>query len=130
MLGKNRTFTTDCALDAAMSIIEGKWKPMILCKLFIKNGLRFNDLLKEMQGVSPKILTKQLRELEEDGLVARVACVDSPSRSMYTVTPLAIALAPILKDLADWAQKYLMPRLITAERISEPSRKAKVDKAL
>lgn len=112
---KNRTFKTDCALDAAMSLIEGKWKPMILCKLFVSGGLRFNELLREMPAVSPKILTKQLRELENDGLIARIASDDTPARIMYAVTPRGMTLMPILKDLATWALDNLFPRVITVD---------------
>lgn len=119
MLGKNRTFNTHCALDSAMSLIEGKWKPMILCRLYMSGGLRFNELLKAMPAVTPKILTKQLRELEEDGLITRVPTADS-ARMLYKITPFGMTLMPILKDLAFWALSNLFTRVITIEDIDNP----------
>lgn len=116
---KSRTFETDCPLDAAMSLIEGKWKPMILCRLMMSGGLRFNELQRGMPMVSPRILTKQLRELEECGMISREVSGDSVVRVTYTVTPLGMTLAPVLKDLAQWAVRNLSPGLIVIDGIAD-----------
>ncbi len=92
----------DCALDAAMSVIEGRWKSTILCKLATKGTLRFNQLMKELESVSPKILTKQLREMEEDGLVIRTVRAEVPVCVEYSISERGRSLLPALSILAAW----------------------------
>jgi len=94
---------TDCALDAAMTVIGGKWKATILCKLYMKGPLRFNQLLKEIEAVSPRILTKQLREMEDDGLIARTVKAEVPVCVEYSVSEKGMTLIPALKLLAGWS---------------------------
>lgn len=102
----------DCAVDAAMSIIEGRWKATILCKLILKGTFRFNQLIKEMDGVSPRILTKQLRELERDGLITRKEYQEIPPRVEYSITPLGRSLGPILSTLAQWGLKNMFSNVV------------------
>ena len=103
----------DCAVDATMSIIEGRWKATILCKLITKGTLRFNQMMKEMSGVSPRILTKQLREMERDGLVTREVFPEVPPRVEYTITAKGKGLGPILVAMAQWGIRNMMPSVIT-----------------
>ncbi len=98
----------DCALDAAMAIIEGRWKTPILCKLHIKGTLRFNQLMKELDGVSPRILTKQLRELEEDGLIIRNVKAEVPVCVEYSISERGKTLIPALKALAEWGLENVL----------------------
>ena len=92
----------NCPLDAAMSMIEGKWKTVILCRMMIEGRpLRFKELM-EVEGISARILTKQLREMEADGLVVKRSYPEVPPRTEYTLTAKAESLAPILKALAEW----------------------------
>jgi Predicted transcriptional regulators len=105
----------DCAVDATMSVIEGRWKATILCKLIMKGTLRFNQLMKEMSGVSPRILTKQLREMERDGLVIREVFPEVPPRVEYTITPRGKGLAPILTAMAQWGIRNMMPTMVAIE---------------
>ena len=62
----------DCAIDAAMSVIEGRWKTVIICKLY-RNGapMRYNQLMAQIEGISPRIFTLQLKEMERDGIIVR-----------------------------------------------------------
>ena len=76
----------DCALDASMAVIGGRWKATIICKLHVKGALRFNQLMKELEAVSPRILTKQLREMEDDGLVVRTVRAEVPVCVEYSVS--------------------------------------------
>jgi len=92
----------DCALDAAMTVIEGKWKAAILCKLHIKGAMRFNQLMKELEIVSPRILTKQLREMERDGLIVRNIKAEVPICVEYSISDRGRTLIPALKILAAW----------------------------
>ena len=91
----------ECPIEATVSLIGGKWKTVILWKLKDKK-LRFNQLMAEMPEISPKMLTKQLRELEQDGLVARKMFPEIPPRVEYGLTPKAVSLVPILVDMAKW----------------------------
>ena len=93
----------DCALDIAMSVIEGKWKAPILCKLLMKGDMRFNQLMKELSSISPRILSKQLKEMETDGLIKRVINPDSPSLVEYSITEKGRSLGPPLTMLTQWA---------------------------
>lgn len=92
----------NCPLDAAMSMIEGKWKTVILCRMMIESRpLRFKELM-EVEGISARILTKQLREMEADGLVVKRSYPEVPPRTEYALTAKAESLAPILQALAQW----------------------------
>ena len=92
----------NCAVDATMSVIEGRWKTVILCRMMIEGRpLRFKELM-EVEGISARILTKQLREMEADGLVVKRSYPEVPPRTEYTLTAKAESLAPILRALAEW----------------------------
>ncbi|MCQ2052841.1 MAG: helix-turn-helix transcriptional regulator [archaeon] len=95
----------DCAVDATMSIIEGRWKTVILCKLHINGPMRFSKLIKEINGVSPRILTKQLKEMEADGIVLRTPYSTIPPKVEYSITDKGRSLGPILSAMAEWGLK-------------------------
>lgn len=107
---ENRPHTPriDCALDAAMTIIEGRWKATILCKLHVKGALRFNQLMKELETVSPRILTKQLREMEKDGLITRIVKAEVPVCVEYSISAKGKTLIPALKNLAKWGAENVL----------------------
>jgi len=102
MENRPRSPRIDCAIDAAMAVIEGRWKATILCKLHVKGALRFNQLMKELEIVSPRILTKQLREMENDGLVIRTIKAEVPVCVEYSISERGKTLLPALKVLAVW----------------------------
>ncbi|MDR0523757.1 MAG: helix-turn-helix transcriptional regulator [Candidatus Methanoplasma sp.] len=110
MSARNGTPKIDCALDAVMHMIGGRWKTAILCKLCTKGDLRFNQLLRELEAVSPKILTRQLRELEDDGLISREerggAAVE------YSLTELGRSLGPALAPLLEWALRNMFSNMV------------------
>jgi DNA-binding HxlR family transcriptional regulator len=101
-----------CPMEAAVAIIGGKWKGVILFHL-LDGPTRFNGLHRQMQGITPRLLTKQLRELEEDGLVARTVYPVVPPRVEYTLTDEALALTPLLRSLNTWGEEWLVRRGIT-----------------
>ena len=92
----------DCAVDATMSVLEGRWKSTILCVLAKWGPRRFNQLVKSIEGISPRMLTKQLKELERDGIVERTVYPEMPPRVEYSITEKGMSLVPVLKVLADW----------------------------
>jgi DNA-binding HxlR family transcriptional regulator len=95
----------ECPIMATMAMISDKWKVLIICKLK-KGTLRFNELRRELKGVTQRVLTHQLRELEADGLVNRTIYAEVPPRVEYTLTPLGTTLIPVLDHLEKWAQEH------------------------
>jgi DNA-binding HxlR family transcriptional regulator len=102
----------DCALDAAMSMIEGRWKAVVLCKLKTKGMMRFNHLLKDIDGISPRMLAKQLKELEQDGLISRKAYSEIPPRVEYTLTEKGQSILPVLNTIAKWGLENMFSNMI------------------
>ncbi|MFA4860829.1 winged helix-turn-helix transcriptional regulator [Methanoregula sp.] len=98
--------TYHCGVEAALDVIGGKWKPLILWALG-DNILRFGELQKGLPGVNAKMLTKQLRELEEDGVITRKVYPEVPPRVEYSITDFGRTLIPILRELCVWGTKYL-----------------------
>ncbi len=101
-----------CPLDAAMEIIEGRWKTEIICKLAINKKMRFNEILKTTEGISSRSLTLQLKSLEKDGMVHREVFAESPPRVEYSLTPKGKSILPILGELSKWGQKHLYHNII------------------
>ncbi len=95
-----------CPVEATLDVIGGKWKPIILWQLKA-DKLRFSGLQQNMQGISPKMLTKQLRELEEAGLVLREIYPEIPPRVEYSLTEFGKTVLPVLDALCEWGSKYL-----------------------
>lgn len=95
-----------CPVEAALDVIGGKWKPLILWALG-DSVLRFNELQKALPGVNTKMLTKQLRELEEDGVITRKIYPEVPPRVEYAITDFGRTLIPILQALCNWGAGYL-----------------------
>lgn len=98
--------TYHCLVEAALDVIGGKWKPLILWALGDK-VLRFSELQKAIPGVNTKMLTKQLRELEEDGVIKRKVYPEVPPRVEYSITDFGMTLIPILEALCNWGANYL-----------------------
>ncbi len=91
-----------CSLQRAMDAIGGKWKLPILCSLTANGASRYNDLLRNVRGISNTMLSKTLRELEESGLVRRTEYLEVPVRVEYAITERAASLQPILLQLIRW----------------------------
>ncbi len=99
--------SADCPLQSVMNAIGGKWKMSILCSLAVDGPTRYNDIKKKMQGISNTMLSKTLKELEEDGLVKRTEYLEVPVRVEYETTEKVRTLTPILSELAAWGVKNL-----------------------
>ena len=94
-----------CGVAVSLEIIGGKWKGVILWHLCHKT-LRFSQLRRRLQGVTQKMLTQQLRELERDGLVNRKVFAEVPPRVEYSLTDLGRTLEPTLRQLCEWGRAY------------------------
>ncbi|MGH9548964.1 MAG: winged helix-turn-helix transcriptional regulator [Terriglobales bacterium] len=110
---------------ATIAMISDKWKVLIICKLKHKT-LRFNELRRELKGVTQRVLTHQLRELEGDGLVTRKVYAEVPPRVEYSLTPLGITLIPVLDQMENWAREHSTELLgtRTGQKCSEQAAKA------
>jgi DNA-binding HxlR family transcriptional regulator len=93
-----------CKAQLALRVIQGRWKLLILREL-IEAVRRFSDLQRALPGVSQKVLTAQLRELEADGVVQRTVYPQVPPRVDYAITPLGRELLPVLDELHAWGEK-------------------------
>ncbi|MBC5804874.1 MAG: transcriptional regulator [Candidatus Eremiobacter antarcticus] len=91
-----------CPIQRTVAMIADKWKVIVIANLG-EGTKRFRELQRAMQGVTPKVLTRQLRDLEHDGLVSRKAYAEVPPRVEYTLTPLGRSLLPVLQQLHHWA---------------------------
>jgi DNA-binding HxlR family transcriptional regulator len=90
-------------IEAALAIIAGRWKLRILFQLFGGRVQRFSELERAVSGISQKVLNQQLRQLEQDGLVRRVAYAESPPRVEYSLTAWGQAVCPALDALLTWS---------------------------
>ena len=108
----------DCAIDAAMSVFEGRWKTVIICLLANNGPMRFNQLLKRIDGVSSRILTKQLRELENDNIVKRDVDTDTSLKVEYSLTPRGETLLPVMRAIAEWGLKNMFPNRVIIDYLT------------
>lgn len=88
-------------VEAAISLIDGKWKCLILHHL-LGGTVRFSEIRRRVPGVTPRMLTNQLRELETDGLIVRTVYAQVPPKVEYSLSPLGRSLEPILGALRVW----------------------------
>ncbi len=95
-----------CPTETALDVIGGKWKGMILYHL-LGNTKRFNELQRLIPGITQRMLTKQLRDLENSGIVHREVYPEIPPKVEYSLTALGQQLTPVVQGLADWGKCYL-----------------------
>ncbi|MFF2081413.1 winged helix-turn-helix transcriptional regulator [Kitasatospora sp. NPDC058162] len=91
-----------CGIDAALDVVSGKWKGLILWELATHGVRRFAELRRALPGVSEKMLTQHLREMEEDGLVHREVYAEVPPRVEYSLTEHGRTLDQALRPLGAW----------------------------
>jgi DNA-binding HxlR family transcriptional regulator len=86
-------------------MIGDKWKVLILREL-LSGTKRFGEIRESINGISQKVLTEKLREMESDGLLVRVAYAEIPPRVEYSLTELGMSLGPVLDSLKEWGEMY------------------------
>lgn len=97
--------TTTCPVEVTLSIIGGKWKPMIVWYL-LGGTRRFGELRRLIPGATQQMLTMQLRELEQDGVLQRKVYAQVPPKVEYSLTDLGHSLKPLLLQMAEWGEWY------------------------
>lgn len=95
-----------CPVEATLDVISGKWKGVILYHL-LEGTLRFGELKRRLRGITQRMLTKQLRELEDSGLVVRTVYAEVPPRVEYRLSKEGHSLEPILRALEAWGERRL-----------------------
>ncbi|MFF3338942.1 winged helix-turn-helix transcriptional regulator [Streptomyces flavidovirens] len=105
-----------CGLDAAMDVVGGKWKALILWALDDGGTLRFGQLKRQVPGVSEKMLIQHLRELEADGIVHREVYREVPPRVEYSLTEMGKGLNAALGPLGAWANQHMEQILAAKQR--------------
>jgi DNA-binding HxlR family transcriptional regulator len=94
-----------CGLEAALVVVSGKWKPLILFHL-VSEKRRFGELRRLVAGVSEKMLIQQLRELQADGIIDRLDFKEIPPKVEYSLTPIGRSLAEALQPLCEWGSAH------------------------
>jgi DNA-binding HxlR family transcriptional regulator len=95
-----------CGLDAAVDVVGGKWKALILWELD-QRPHRFGELRRALGTITEKVLIQQLKELERDGIVDREVHAQVPPKVVYSLTPLGVGLNAALTPLGDWGEEHL-----------------------
>ncbi len=94
-----------CPVATTVQIIGSKWKLLILRNL-LQRPWRFNELRKDLEGISQKVLTDSLRSMEADGIISRTVYAEVPPRVEYALNELGETLRPILDAMEIWGQNY------------------------
>ena len=99
-----------CPVETTLTLIGDKWKVLILRDL--RDGTkRFGELRRSLSGISQKVLTSNLRDMEASGLISREVFPEVPPRVEYTLTKLGVSMTPILDAMASWGEEYKAGRL-------------------
>ena len=106
-------------MSKLQAILSGKWKILILWYVAAYGVQRFGELLRRLEGVTHSTLTRQLRELEQDGFLRRKVYEQVPLRVEYTLTPLGESFAPLLHAMLQWSQEHLEELGGTIEKSKE-----------
>ena len=105
MTNKGTDYTT-CPVEATLGLIQGKWKVVIMFRLR-DEPRRFIELSRLLPDVTQRMLTNQLKRLEQDGLVYREVYPEMPPKVVYSLTDLALSLMPVMLSIKSWGRDYL-----------------------
>lgn len=96
-------------MSKLQSVIGGKWKILILWYVAFYKVQRFGELMRRLDGITQSTLTKQLRELENDGFLHREIYKEIPPKVEYSLTDFGKSFIPVLQTMMEWSEKYLCP---------------------
>ena len=102
---KTREELPECPVATTVQLIGSKWKLLILRNLLARPW-RFNELRRDLEGVSQKVLTDSLRSMEADGIITRTVYPETPPRVEYALSPLGESMRPILDAMQAWGDAY------------------------
>jgi DNA-binding HxlR family transcriptional regulator len=95
-----------CPVTATMTVMGGKWKLIVINAIYLSSPARFGELKRMIKGITQSMLTAQLRELEEDGIIHRKIYAEIPPRVEYTITEFGMTLQPIILSMSEWGKEY------------------------
>lgn len=95
----------ECPVETTISLIGGKWKLLIMRNL-LSRSWRFNELKKDLKGISQNVLTYNLRSMEKDGIIIRKIYPEIPPKVEYGLTKLGKSMKPIIKSMEKWGIEY------------------------
>jgi len=95
----------DCPLTFALTLIGSKWRLPIIWALWKNKTIRYNELKRQVDGITNMVLSQSLKEMEKQGLVVRTQFMEIPPRVEYSLTEAGEALIPSLKSLAEWGKE-------------------------
>lgn len=95
----------ECPVATTVALIGSKWKLLIIRNL-LERPWRFNELKRDLEGISQKVLTDSLRSMEKDGLITRTVYPEVPPRVEYALSDLGKSLKPILDSMVEWGNAY------------------------
>ena len=95
-----------CPVQITLSLIDNKWKMLIIGEIMFEGTQRFGQLRKTLLGISQKVLTQNLRSMEESGLIKRKVFAEVPPRVEYSLTDLGCSLRPIIDSMMNWGEEY------------------------
>ena len=102
---KKREELPDCPVATTVQLVGSKWKLQIIRNLLARPW-RFNELPKDLEGISHKVLTDSLRSMEEDGLITRKVYPEMPPQVGYALSNLGESMRPIIKEMEQWGIRY------------------------
>lgn len=106
-INKKRVFDEEsCPIAATMRVLGGKWKPILINAIYQTAPARFGELKRSVTGITQSMLTSQLRELEDDGIISRKIYAEIPPRVEYTLTEFGLTLSPIMVAMGKWGEEY------------------------
>ena len=102
---KTKEELPDCPVATTVGLIGSKWKLLILRNLLMRSW-RFNELRKDLDGISQKVLTDSLRQMEADGILTRTVYPEVPPRVEYALSELGESMRPVLTAMHEWGSAY------------------------
>lgn len=100
-----KDITSCSSVKVTLEVMGGKWKPLIMF-LLVERTMRFSELQRSIIGITQKMLTEQLRELERDGLISRKVYPQVPPKVEYSITKYGKTLLPVLETMHDWGKNH------------------------
>jgi DNA-binding HxlR family transcriptional regulator len=100
--------SSGCGVEACLEVIGGKWKGVILHHLITSGVLRFSEIQRLKPELSPRVLTAQLRELEQDGVIVRKVYPVVPPKVEYSLSKVGESLKPLIEAMQEWGDQHLL----------------------
>ena len=114
--------TIECPAERAVYFLGGKWKIRILFNLSQKKKIRFGELKKDLKTITQQMLSKQLKELETDGIVNRKVYQVVPPKVEYSLTEFGLSVMPILRSFSEWNKRNTRTILLKLNKNFEENR--------